>query len=293
MGVYNPCNVCPRRCGVDRSCSFGVCRMPDKPVVARAALHTGEEPCISGAGGSGTIFFSGCSLRCLYCQNYAISHELVGKAITPMRLASIFRELEEAGAQNINLVNPTHFVPSILEAAAIYRPRIPFVYNCSGYEEVHTLRLLEGWMDVYLPDIKYADEQLGRQFSGAPDYFEKASWAVLEMVRQTGPMQIDEQGMAKKGTMVRHLVLPGHTRNSMAVLDWMAEHLPQGVWVSLMFQYTPLKSFEYPELNRTVTARECRKVWEHMLQLGLTDGYVQDRSSVGEQFIPTFDFTGV
>ena len=293
MGVYNPCNVCPRRCGVDRSRNLGVCRMPDKPVVARAALHTGEEPCISGAGGSGTIFFSGCSLRCLYCQNYTISHELVGKAITPIRLASIFLELEEAGAQNINLVNPTHFVPSILEAAAIYRPRIPFVYNSSGYEEVHTLRLLEGWMDVYLPDIKYADEQLGRQFSGAPDYFEKASQAVLEMVRQTGPMQIDEQGMAKKGTMVRHLVLPGHTRNSMAVLDWMAEHLPAGVWVSLMFQYTPLKSFEYPELNRTATARECRKVWEHMLQLGLTDGYVQDRSSVGEQYIPTFDFTGV
>lgn len=268
--------------------------MPADPVVARAALHFGEEPCISGKAGSGAVFFSGCSLRCLYCQNRPISHERFGKRITPARLADIFRELEDKGANNINLVNPTHFVPAILRALELYTPSVPLVYNTSGYDTIETLRMLDGAVSVYLPDLKYSDSELSMRFSHAADYFEYASVAILEMARQTGPMVLDENGIARKGTIVRHLLLPGHTRSSMAVLDWLAAHLPKGVYISLMFQYTPMDAkLPYKELNRVATDRECRKVWEHMLELGLTDGYVQDRKSTGAAFIPAFDLTGV
>lgn len=268
--------------------------MPADPVVARAALHYGEEPCISGKAGSGTVFFSGCSLRCLYCQNRPISHGRFGKRITPARLADIFRELEEQGANNINLVNPTHFVPAILRALDLYTPSVPLVYNTGGYDTVETLQKLDGAVSVYLPDLKYIDGELSLRLSHAADYFEYASAAILEMARQTGPVVLDENGIARKGTIVRHLLLPGHTRSSMAVLDWLAAHLPEGALVSLMFQYTPMDSpLPYPELNRPATARECRKVWEHLLALGLTDGYVQDPNSTGTSFLPAFDLTGV
>lgn len=289
------CTICPRQCGVPRTQKrHGFCGMPADPVLARAALHYGEEPCISGTCGSGTVFFSGCSLRCVFCQNFAISHERLGQPVTIERLAAIFRELEEAGAHNINLVNPTHFVPAIINALQLYRPSIPVVYNTGGYERVETIRQLNGFVDVYLPDLKYVSSDLAHHLSGASDYFEYASAAITEMIAQTGPVILNDEGTAQKGTMVRHLVLPGYTRESLRVLDWLAEHTAETAWISLMFQYTPIpQTLPKPPLDRPLTKRECQKVYDYMLQRGLTNGYVQERKSAGQAFIPAFDFTGV
>ncbi len=289
------CNQCPRQCGSIRTETEndGICGMPSQPVLARAALHFGEEPCISGKNGSGTVFFSGCPLRCLFCQNASISHQKFGKPVTVERLAAIFRELEAAGAHNINLVNPTHYTHSICEALSLYKPEIPVIYNTSGYERVETIRKLEGLVDVYLPDCKYIHTDLAAAFSGAGDYFSYASSSILEMARQTGPVTLDENGLVRHGTIVRHLVLPGHTKESLAVLNWLAQH-KDTLWVSLMFQYTPLgKITDYKELQRPLTRRECAKVFDYMQSLGITDGYTQSRQSVGEDMIPTFDLTGV
>lgn len=289
------CSICPRQCGAqrDEKDGAGFCGMPASPVLARAALHFGEEPCISGTNGSGTIFFSGCSLKCCFCQNHSISHKNEGKPITVERLAEIFRELENAGAHNINLVNPSHYAVSIRKALELYRPKVPVVYNSSGYERVETVRMLDGYVDVYLPDCKYVDSPLSLALSGAEDYFPTASAAIIEMARQTGPAQFDDNGMMIKGTMVRHLVLPGHTKNSMQVLDWLST-LKDSVWVSLMFQYTPCGDLSaHKELQRTLTRRECEKVWQYMDDLGIVNGYVQDRKSAGTTMIPAFDLTGV
>lgn len=294
MSSYT-CSLCPRQCTAKRNETVGngLCGMPASPVVARAALHFGEEPCISGTHGSGTIFFSGCSLKCCFCQNHSISHKNEGKAITVERLAEIFKELEQAGAHNINLVNPGHYAVSVCQALQLYRPKIPLVYNSSGYERVETLRMLEGLVDVYLPDCKYVDSSLSLALSGAEDYFSVASDAIREMARQTGKPQFDADGMMVKGTMVRHLVLPGHTKNSMQVLDWL-NTIKDSVWVSLMFQYTPCGDVSaHKELQRTLTRRECEKVWDYMDALGIVNGYVQDRKSAGTTMIPAFDLTGV
>ena len=289
------CSNCPRQCGAERNenSGEGFCGMPASPVVARAALHFGEEPCISGTNGSGTIFFSGCSLKCCFCQNHSISHKNEGKLITVDRLAEIFWELENAGAHNINLVNPGHYAVSICKALELYKPKIPVVYNSSGYERVETLQMLDGRIDVYLPDCKYVDASLSLAFSGAGDYFSVASTAILEMVRQTGVAQFDANGIITKGTMVRHLVLPGHTQNSVQVLDWLST-IKDSIWVSLMFQYTPCGDVSaHKELQRILTRRECEKVWRYMDDLGITNGYVQDRKSAGTTMIPAFDLTGV
>lgn len=293
------CSLCPRRCGARRTASRGngCCGMPALPMVARAALHHGEEPCISGedpARGSGTVFFAGCTLQCAFCQNHAISRGPAGKTVTPAELANLFRRLVQQGAWNINLVNPTHYVPAIREALTLYRPPIPVVYNSGGYERVETLRSLQGLVDVYLPDLKYMDASLSAALSGAADYAEHATAAIEEMVRQTGPVRLNSDGIATAGTIVRHLVLPGHTADSLRVIDWLAAHLPRGVYVSLMFQYTPMGPIEgYPELSRRLTRRECDKVSEYLLSAGLTDGYIQGRESAGEEMIPAFDLTGV
>ncbi len=290
------CRLCPRQCGAQRAATAndgGTCHMPNTPVVARAALHFGEEPCISGVRGSGTVFFSGCPLACRFCQNRQISHDGFGKTISVERLAAIFRELEAAGAHNINLVNPTHYANSIRQALLLYKPNIPVIYNSSGYERVETLRPLEGLVDGYLPDCKYIHGDIADAFSGAADYFQYAAPAIAEMARQTGPVMLDEAGMLQKGTIVRHLVLPGHTKESMAVLDWLAQH-KDILWVSLMFQYTPMGEIDnFPELQRRLTRRECDKVWAHMEALGIQNGYVQDLESSGSAMIPTFDLTGV
>ncbi len=267
--------------------------MPSQPVIARAARHFGEEPCISGENGSGTIFFSGCSLRCVFCQNAPISREHYGKPITINRLAEIFRELEAQGVHNINLVNPTHYAVSVCKALELYKPSIPVIYNTGGYERIETLRMLDGLIDVYLPDCKYIHSDIAEKLSGVSNYFQYASAAILEMARQTGPVSLDENGLIRRGTIVRHLVLPAHTKESMAVLDWLAQH-KKAFWVSLMFQYTPMGDLSaHKELQRPLTRRECDKIRDYMFSLGICDGYTQSRQSSGKGMIPAFDLTGV
>lgn len=290
------CKLCPRNCGVTRTPQqgSGFCKMGALPVVARAALHFWEEPCISGEKGSGAVFFTGCSLQCIFCQNYQISTQRsVGKILTPQQLSDVFFRLIEQGANNINLVSAAHFVPVIVEALSLRPLPVPVVYNSGGYESLETLHMLDGLVQIYLPDYKYQDSELAKRFSGAADYVETAQKAILEMARQTGACQFDENGILQKGTIVRHLLLPGHTKNSIAALDWLAENLPQGVMVSLMGQYTPCGAVSaYPELNRKVTAREYHKVQQHLFDLNL-DGFVQELASAKKDYIPAFDLTGV
>ena len=290
------CNLCPRQCGAKRTENEnigGYCGMPSLPKIARAALHFGEEPCISGTRGSGTIFFSGCPLNCRFCQNAPISQGGFGQTISIQRLADIFRELEAAGAHNINLVNPGHFANSICKAIELYTPKVPVVYNSGGYERVETLKMLDGKINVYLPDCKYVDVALSKTLSDAEDYFQYAEDAILEMARQTGPVQLGADGLIRGGTIVRHLVLPSHTKESMAVLDKLAQHKDK-FWVSLMFQYTPIGDIsDIKGLDRTLTQRECDKMLDYMLSLGITDGYTQSRASAGVHMIPQFDLTGV
>ena len=286
------CTLCPRRCGVDRSLKPGFCGMGESPRLARAALHFWEEPCISGTRGSGTVFFSGCTLRCAFCQNYEISHLGRGKEITVQRLADIFKMLEDQGAHNINLVTATPFVPAVLDALSLYRPNLPIVWNTGGYEALDTLKLLEGAVDIYLPDLKHVSPRLSRLCAGAPDYFEAASQAVREMCRQTGPAVYDADGMMKKGVIVRHLILPGCTVDSCKVLDFIAEQLPKDTPVSLMRQYTPSPYCKIPGLDRRITDAEYRRVLDHFEALKLT-GYTQEKESADAAYTPPFDLTGV
>ena len=287
------CNLCPRRCGVERTETGGrgFCRMPSVPVVARAALHPWEEPVLCGSGAAGTVFFSGCNLGCTYCQNGSISRENFGRAITPRRLREIFGELIAQGAQTVELVTPTHFVPFILPALEPPLP-VPVVYNCGGYESVETLRLLAGRVQVYLPDLKYADAALARDLSRAPDYFPVATAAIEEMYRQTGPFVI-ENGLLRRGVLIRHLVLPGQMENTRRCLDWIAGRFRPGeVMVSLMSQYTPQPGAK-GSLSRHVTAAEYRAAVRYMENCGLTDGFTQERTSAREEYTPRFDLTGV
>ena len=286
------CTLCPRRCGVDRSERTGFCGLGEKPRVARAALHFWEEPCISGTRGSGTVFFSGCTLRCAFCQNYEISHEGFGREISIQRLADIFRMLRDQGAHNINLVTATPFAPAVLDALDLYHPGIPIVWNTGGYETVETLRLLEGAVDIYLPDLKHVSPRLGKLCAGAPDYFDAASQAILEMCRQTGPAVYDEEGMMRRGVIVRHLILPGCTGDSCRALDFIAQELPKGTPVSLMRQYTPSPHCQIPGLDRRITDAEYARVLDHFEALGL-NGYTQEKESADSAYTPPFDLTGV
>ena len=287
------CTLCPRRCGAERTETegHGFCGMPAGLRVARAALHLWEEPPLSGTRGSGTVFFSGCTLRCCYCQNREISAGGFGRAVTTGRLREIFEELIAQGAHNINLVTPTHFLPWILPALEPKLP-VPVVYNCGGYESVETLRLLEGKADVYLPDLKYADAALAARLSAAPDYFPAATAAIREMFRQTGPY-VMEDGLLKRGVMIRHLVLPGQPDNTRRCIDWVAETFSPGqVLFSLMSQYTPQPGSEGP-LGRHVTAGEYRSAVAYMKNCGITDGFTQERTAAREEYTPPFDLTGV
>ena len=273
------CTLCPRRCGAERTETegHGFCGMPAGLRVARAALHLWEEPPLSGTRGSGTVFFSGCTLRCCYCQNREISAGGFGRAITTGRLREIFEELIAQGAHNINLVTPTHFLPWILPALEPKLP-VPVVYNCGGYESVETLRLLEGKVDVYLPDLKYADAALAARLSAAPDYFPAATAAIREMFRQTGPY-VMEDGLLKRGVMIRHLVLPGQLDNTRRCIDWVAQTFSPGqVLFSLMSQYTPQPGAEGP-LGRHVTAGEYRSAVAYVKDCGSTDGFTQERTA--------------
>ena len=287
------CAICPRRCMArrDAQAGEGFCGLPATPVVARAGLHLWEEPCVSGVRGSGAVFFSGCVLRCVYCQNHAISHENFGKPVSVERLREIFWELIGQGAHNINLVSPTPFAPAIREALAEPLP-VPVVWNTGGYERVETLRSLEGKVQVWLPDLKYVDSGLSQDLSGAADYFDAASAAIEEMVRQTGDYVL-EAGLLKRGVLIRHLMLPGQLENTKAVLDWVAETFRPGqVLLSLMAQYTPQPGAE-GLLSRRVTGAEYRAALRYMENLGITDGYCQDTASARAEYTPDFDLTGV
>ena len=287
---YQTCRLCPRKCGVDRTAGqLGFCKMSDQIKIARAAAHYWEEPVISGSFGSGAVFFSGCTLGCIYCQNEEISHQNHGKNVTTHELREVFEKLIDDGVQNINLVTPTHFLPGIIPALTPKLP-VPVVYNCGGYETVETLRQLEGLVDIYLPDLKYSNNQLAARLSKAPDYFETAAKAILEMYRQTGPVQIEEEEM-KRGVIIRHLILPGQIDNSLGVLDWVADHFKKGeILFSLMSQYTPMaKVMETKDLNRTVNELEYDAILSYLHLLNIEDGYTQDFQAATNAYIPDWD----
>ena len=288
------CEICPRRCGAERTAETagGVCRMPAGIVVARAMLHQWEEPVLSGKNGAGCIFFSGCNLGCVFCQNGRISHENFGRAITPAHLRGIMEELISQGAHCIDLVTPTHFTPWVLEA--LEEPLgVPVVWNSGGYERVETLKTLEGKVQIYLPDLKYAMERPARELSAAPDYFPVAAAAIDEMVRQVGAYQIDEDGMMRSGVILRHLVLPGQLENTKRVIDYVSAHFPpKTVLFSLMSQYTP-QSGAAGALARRLSEREYRTAVQYMRDCGLTDGFCQELSSAKEEYTPDFDLQGV
>ena len=286
------CNLCPRKCNACRTehQGNGFCGAGTLPVVARVAPHFGEEPCISGTKGSGTVFFSGCTLKCVFCQNYEISDGHKGRAITPKELADCYKRLEEQGVHNINLVTADHYVTAVAESLDIYKPSIPVVYNCSGYTSPKTLSILDGLVDIYLPDFKYSDDALAIKYSSAPNYVNTASAAIKEMIFQVGTPQFDYDGMLKKGVIVRHLILPSHTKNSLGVLDIIKRSYDRQVLVSLMCQYVPVnKAHDFPKINRTVTRREYDKVKSALYALGL-DGFTQDLTSASTDFIPDWDF---
>lgn len=292
------CNDCPRLCGAlrDELRGGGMCASPSLPVIARAAPHFGEEPCISGTRGSGTIFFTGCNLRCVFCQNCEISTSAsAGETVSIQKLRDIMLRLRDEGVHNINLVTPTHFSRAIAEALDGLELGIPVVWNSSGYESVETLKMLEGLVQIYMPDYKYADAMLAKKYSSAPDYPEIALSALREMYRQRGNYILDEDGMLLSGVLVRHLILPEQELNSMNVIDTISDVFPTGsILFSLMSQYTPMPELErFPELQRRADAVSCRHLYKYMLNCGLTDGYWQDVSAATDEMIPDFDFTGV
>ena len=287
------CILCPRLCGVDRTERVGYCGSGSLPKVARAAKHHWEEPCISGTEGSGTVFFSGCTLGCVFCQNREISRGGTGREVTVEHLADIFQRLEGQGIHNLNLVTPTHFTPQILQALELSKPTVPVVMNCGGYERVETLRQWEGKVQVYLPDLKYFSPELSAKYSAAPDYFAVASKAIMEMHRQQ-PQLVWEGDLLKSGLIIRHLVLPGCMKDSLKVLDFLDKNLPKDSFLlSLMSQYTPTEHCkQFPEINRRVTTYEYRKVADRAAELGFS-GFAQDRRSAKEEYTPPFNLEGV
>ena len=287
------CNACPRKCGVDRSKKSGFCGAGESFVVARAAKHFWEEPPISGTNGSGAVFFSGCNLRCVFCQNFEVSRAKCGKEITDKRLTEIFDSLISEGAHNLNLVTATQYSERLSEILRDYHSPVPVVYNCGGYESLETLRRLEGLVDIYLPDLKFFDPERSMRYCGAADYFETASAAILEMRRQQ-PEDIFEDGLMKKGLIIRHLVLPKNVNQSRRIFEWIKENLGAKTYISLMAQYTPCGKLEsFPELQRKITRREYEKAVCFLEDLGFENVFLQELDSAAEQFIPAFDLTGV
>lgn len=299
--TYTPCTLCPRQCGADRAAGqLGYCHMPGQLYAAKAMAHFWEEPVISGDMGSGAVFFSGCTLGCCFCQNAAISHGTngsapVGRSLTPEHLRAVFlRLIDEEQVHNINLVTATHFLPDILPALTPKLP-VPVVWNSGGYERVESLQALEGLVDIYLPDMKYGSDALAARYSAAGDYVPTAKAAILEMFRQVGPVELDENGLLRRGVLIRHLILPGAVDSSLEVLDWIADTFREGdVWVSLMAQYTPMGcAGQFPPLDRPITAEEYDTVvgWLHCR--GLRHGFIQERSSAAAEYTPVFDLSGL
>jgi len=298
MNKYEDCLLCPRKCGINRSTGqTGVCGVSSEIKVARAALHYWEEPCISGKKGSGAVFFSGCSLHCVFCQNREISDGKEGKVISKERLSDIFMELEGKGANNINLVTPGQYIPDIVWAVNDAKSRgmkLPIIYNTSGYENVTELKLLEGIVDVYLPDFKYMDSTLSAMYSRAKDYPSVAKQALSEMVRQQPDVVIDDAtGLIQKGVIVRQLLLPGHVNDAKAVLKYLYDTYHDHVYISMMSQFTPIALKDYPEINRTVTRREYERLVDYALKIGITNAFIQEGDVAKDSFIPAFDCEGV
>jgi len=290
------CMLCPRKCGVDRNNGeLGFCRCGAAPIIARAAPHFGEEPCISGSCGSGAVFFSGCNMQCVFCQNREISFEGHGKVISVSRLAEIFSELEDSDVHNINLVTPTHFTDVIIEALKIAKPNIPVVWNSSAYENIETLKMLEGYVQVYMPDFKYTSNDAALRYSGAKDFPNIAKSAIMEMYRQTGAFVLDNEGLLKKGVLIRHLVLPGRLDDAFDIIDWVSESFPKNaVFFSLMSQFVPLADKKkYPELSRSLTREEYDRAFSYLSLSAIENGYFQELSSATDELIPSFDLTGV
>lgn len=296
--ILTDCVLCPRECHADRTRGKrGYCKTTAELVVARAALHFWEEPCISGEEGSGTVFFSGCGLGCVYCQNTNISKRLAGKAITIERLAEIFIELQDKGANNINLVTPSHYVPHITCALDISRKNglaLPVVFNCSGYEKVETLKMLEGYVDIYLPDFKYMSDESAVKYSNCKNYSAYAKAAIEEMVRQVKEPVFDERGIMKKGVIVRHLTLPGYIEDSKKIVKYLYETYGDRIIISIMNQYTPMiKNSDYPELNRKITEAEYEELVNYAINIGVENGFIQEGETAIESFIPEFNGEGV
>lgn len=298
MNKYENCLLCPRKCGINRSTGqTGVCGVSSEIKVARAALHYWEEPCISGKRGSGAVFFSGCSLHCVFCQNREISDGKAGKVISKERLSDIFMELADKGANNINLVTPGQYIPDIVWAVNDAKSRgmkLPIIYNTSGYENVTELKLLEGIVDVYLPDFKYMDSTLSARYSRAKDYPSVAKQALSEMVRQQPDVVIDDaKGLIQKGVIVRQLLLPGHVNDAKAVLKYLYDTYHNHVYISMMSQFTPIALKDYPEINRTVTRREYERLVDYAIEIGITNAFIQEGDVAKDSFIPAFDCEGV
>ena len=298
MNKYENCLLCPRKCGINRSTGqTGVCGVSAEIRVARAALHYWEEPCISGEKGSGAVFFSGCSLHCVFCQNREISDGKAGKVISKERLSDIFIELADKGANNINLVTPGQYIPDIVWAVSDARRRgmkLPIVYNTSGYENVTELKLLEGIVDVYLPDFKYMDSALSAKYSRAKDYPSVAKQAISEMVRQQPRVVIDDAtGLIQKGVIVRQLLLPGHVNDAKAILKYLHDTYQNSIYISMMSQFTPIALKAYPEINRTVTRREYERLIDYAIKIGITNAFIQEGDVAKDSFIPAFDCEGV
>lgn len=284
------CNICPRKCNVIRKQQTGFCKMGELPVVARAALHKWEEPCISGTKGSGTIFFSGCNLKCVFCQNFKISNENYGKQITVDNLRKLYFDLISQGAHNINLVNPTHFIEPIIQSLDRPLP-VPIVYNSSGYENVSSIELLKNKIQIYLPDLKYADNTIAKKYSKVDNYFEITTNAIIEMYKQVGNYEFDTDGIIQKGVIIRHLVLPNNIKNTFKVIDWIKNNFKNGeIIFSLLNQYIPYgKAYLYPEINRKLFKREYKKVEQYLFDSGIEDGYIQELSSAKDNYIPPFN----
>ena len=294
MDYFNKCTICPHKCGIDRSNNIGRCKATDKIKIALYSIHNFEEPCISGENGSGTIFFSNCNMNCVYCQNYEISQLGRGKEITIDELANIMIEQQEKGVQNINLVTPTSYSLHIIEAIKIARRNglnIPIVYNTNGYESVEILKLLDGFIDIYLPDLKYYKNELAQKYSKVNNYFEIATQAIKEMYRQVGAPVLDEKGVMKKGLMIRHLILPNEVENSKKILSWIKENMDNNVYISIMAQYFPTyKAKEIEKLSRKITQEEYNEVEEYLYNLDLENGYIQELGEHEEEYVPKWEF---
>lgn len=296
--ILEKCGLCPFECGVNRVEGHkGMCKATGEVHVAKAYAHKWEEPCISGENGSGTVFFTHCNLKCVFCQNFTISQEGVGKAVSVERLSDIFLNLQQKGVHNINLVTPTIYTPQIIEALKLSKSRglsLPVVWNSNAYEKVETLKVLNGLVDVFLPDLKYRDDTMALRYSGAPHYFQVATRAIMEMFSQVGEPKFDEKGIIKRGLIIRHLVLPGHTEDSKKILRWIRKNLPRGVYISLMSQYMPYyKARSFPEIDRKLSAEEYDEVIEYFFELGLENGFVQEEGAASEEYVPDFDLGGI